>query len=351
MRVFFIIPDGGGFVKLDAGWIFRYHGPDDEVMTMQYLCAPMEGVTGDLFRQAQRQTFPAADSYYMPFLSPTANRTFSPRELREIEPAHNAGIRVVPQLMGHCAEDFLWMAGQLADMGYDEVNFNLGCPSNTVTVKKKGAGLLTEPDLLRRFFDAVFAACPLPVSVKTRLGKMTAETFPALLELYNDYPICELIVHPRVQADQYHGHPDLDMFAYALAHSRAPVCYNGDLFDAPAVRAFQARFPTVERIMLGRGLAANPGLVGQLRTGVEPTAAQFQAFHDRLYAATSARIPDRRALLFRMKEAWRYLGCSFADAERPLRRIRKAQDMIEYESAVRQLFASCPVRENAGYFV
>ena len=120
---------------------------------------------------------------------------------------------------------------------------------------------------------------------------------------------------------------------------------------AAAVRAFQARFPTVERIMLGRGLAANPGFIGHLRTGVEPTAAQFQAFHDRLYAATSARIPDRRALLFRMKEAWRYLGCSFADAERPLRRIRKAQDMIEYESAVRQLFASCPVRENAGYFV
>ena len=125
MCVPFIIPDGGGFVKLDAGWIFRYHGPDDEVMTMQYLCAPMEGVTGDLFRQAQRQTFPAADSYYTPFLSPTANRTFSPRELREIEPAHNAGIRVVPQLMGHCAEDFLWMAGQLADMGYDEVNFKV----------------------------------------------------------------------------------------------------------------------------------------------------------------------------------------------------------------------------------
>ena len=95
---------------------------------MQFLCAPMEGVTGDLFRQAQRQTFPAADSYYTPFLSPTANRTFSPRELREIDPAHNAGIHVVPQLMGHCAEDFLWMAGRLADMGYDEVNFNLGCP-------------------------------------------------------------------------------------------------------------------------------------------------------------------------------------------------------------------------------
>ena len=71
---------------LDARRIFRYHEPNDEVMTMQFLCAPMEGVTGDLFRQAQRQTFPAADSYYTPFLSPTANRTFSPRELREIDP-------------------------------------------------------------------------------------------------------------------------------------------------------------------------------------------------------------------------------------------------------------------------
>ena len=244
---------------LDARRIFRYYEPNDEVMTMQFLCAPMEGVTGDLFRQAQRQTFPAADSYYTPFLSPTANRTFSPRELREIDPAHNAGIHVVPQLMGHCAEDFLWMAGRLADMGYDEVNFNLGCPSNTVTAKKKGAGLLTEPELLRQFFDDVFAACPLPVSVKTRLGKTTAEGFPALLELYNDYPIRELIVHPRVQADQYHGQPDLEAFAYALAHSRAPVCYNGDLFDAPAVHAFQARFPGWSVSCSGAGWLPIPG--------------------------------------------------------------------------------------------
>ena len=87
---------------------------------MQYLCAPMEGVTGDLFRQAQRQTFPAADSYYTPFLSPTANRTFSPRELREILPEHNAGIRVIPQLMGHFAGDCLRKAEEQTATGSDE---------------------------------------------------------------------------------------------------------------------------------------------------------------------------------------------------------------------------------------
>lgn len=316
---------------------------------MEYTCAPMEGVTGDLFRQVQRRHFAPADRYYTPFLSPSANRTLSPRELREVLPEHNAGIRVIPQLMGHCAADFLWMAGVLADMGYDEVNFNLGCPSGTVVRKRKGAGLLAERELLERFFDEVFEKAPVAISVKTRVGRECPDEFPALLELYNRYPIRELIVHPRVQTDQYENHPDPAAFAGALAHSRAPVCYNGDLFDVPAVRAFQADFPQAGRAMLGRGLAANPGLIGELRTGEPVTAAALREFHDDLYEATRARIPDERSMLFRMKETWRYLGCSFAEPERACKRIRKAQRRAEYESAVCGLFAACPVRAHAGF--
>lgn len=318
---------------------------------MVYECAPMEGVTGDLFRQVQRQHFEPADKYYTPFLSPTANRTFSPRELREILPEHNEGIRVIPQLMGHCAEDFLWMAGELKDMGYDEVNFNLGCPSGTVVCKKKGSGLLAERELLERFLDEVFAKTPVAVSIKTRIGKKSADEFPALLELFNRYPVKELIVHPRVQTDQYGNHPNLEAFALAQAQSRAAVCYNGDLFDVPAVQAFSARFPQTERLMLGRGLAANPGLIGQLKTGKPVTCAQLRDFHDHLYTETRRRIPDDRALLFRMKEAWRYLRCSFQDAERVLKKIRKAQRLPDYECAVRELFAVCAVRPDAGYYV
>ena len=305
---------------------------------MQYLCAPMEGVTGDLFRQAQRQTFPAADSYYTPFLSPTANRTFSPRELREIEPAHNAGIHVVPQLMGHCAEDFLWMAGRLADMGYDEVNFNLGCPSNTVTAKKKGAGLLTEPDLLRRFFDAVFAACPLPVSVKTRLGKATAETFPALLELYNDYPIRELIVHPRVQADQYHGHPDLDMFAYALAHSRAPVCYNGDVTTPEELHALETQFPQLSGIMIGRGFIADPALLRRARGGTGASREELRGYLDDLYHGYTELFGSAGCAVSRMKAHWFYLIHRFAGSEKLEKQLRKAREPWEYEVLVNQIF-------------
>ncbi len=316
---------------------------------MIYECAPMEGVTGDLFRQAQRLHFAAADKYYTPFLSPTSSRTLSARELREVDPAHNAGIRVVPQLMGHEPNDFVWMAGALRELGYDEVNLNLGCPSGTVVTKKKGAGLLAEKDLLRRMLDGIFDLCPLPISIKTRLGMERPEEFYPILEMYNDYPVKELIVHPRVQADQYRGKPDLTLFAWALEHSRAPVCCNGNVFCAADARAAAARFPKLERIMIGRGLAANPGLIGELQGKAPADAAALEAFHGTLFALTAARIPDRRALLFRMKEAWRYLGCSFENADKPLKAIRRAQTLPDYEAAVRRLFSDCPVRENAGF--
>ena len=160
---------------------------------MIWECAPMEGVTGDLFRQAQARHFDRADRYYTPFLSATETRTLAAREMRELEPSHNAGLNVIPQLMGHDPDDFNWMAGAIRDLGYTEVNLNLGCPSATVTAKKKGAGLLGERALLERMLDGIFAGSPLPVSIKTRLGCESAEEFPALVELYNRYPVKELI--------------------------------------------------------------------------------------------------------------------------------------------------------------
>lgn len=318
---------------------------------MIYECAPMEGVTGDLFRQAQARHFQPCQRYYTPFLSTTSSRTLAAREMRELDPKHNAGLNVIPQLMGNDPEDFIWMAGAIRDLGYTEVNLNLGCPSGTVTAKKKGAGLLAERELLERMLDGIFERSPLPISIKTRLGRDSAAEFPALVELYNRYPVTELIVHARIMTQQYAGTPDLEAFQYALSHSHAPVCYNGDVFDVPSAEALRARFPTLKRIMVGRGLAANPGLITELTTSAPPTAAELRAFHDTLYALTRERIPDRRAALFRMKEAWRYLGCSFENPAKPLKAIRKATTLPDYEAAVRMLFAGCPVREHPGFYM
>ena len=62
---------------------------------MIYECAPMEGVTGDLFRQAQARHFQPCQRYYTPFLSTTSSRTLAAREMRELDPKHNAGLNVM----------------------------------------------------------------------------------------------------------------------------------------------------------------------------------------------------------------------------------------------------------------
>ena len=163
---------------------------------MRYYFAPMEGLTDSIYRRTHHKFFSGVDRYYMPFLSPTIHRTLTHREDRELPMADSVPFTAVPQVLTKVAEDFLWAAAVCRDRGYDEVNLNLGCPSGTVVSKGKGSGMLRDTDALDRFLDQIFAASPLPVSVKTRLGLESPDEFPAILDVYNRYPIRELTVHP-----------------------------------------------------------------------------------------------------------------------------------------------------------
>lgn len=155
---------------------------------MKYYFAPMEGVTGAVYRRAHQKYFPGVDKYFMPFFTPTAAARFTPRQKRELAPALDAGVPTVPQLLTKNAADFIWAANALFDMGFDEVNLNLGCPSGTVTAKGKGAGFLAQPDALDRFFDAVFAVCAGRISVKTRLGMHDPAEFDRVLAVTTAIP-------------------------------------------------------------------------------------------------------------------------------------------------------------------
>ena len=303
--------------------------------------APLDGITKRVFRRVWHARFGGADRCFIPFISPTDQHVITPRDRRELE---SDGLPLVPQVMAKQAADFVWAAEALADMGYEEVNLNLGCPSGTVTAKGKGSGLLMDPDRLDRFLDQVFSGTRVPVSVKTRLGYNVPEEFPRLLEIFSRYPIACLTVHPRVRPEKYRGAVHMDQFALAVVESKNPVCYNGDLTSVEGVRALEARFPALDAAMIGRGAIADPALFRRLRGGPAATKEELQAFTQELYQAYqefyAQAAPDGQAAPAsqRMKEVWFYLIHLFDGGERLGGRMRRSRGPRAYEELEAQIF-------------
>jgi tRNA-dihydrouridine synthase len=306
---------------------------------MQHYFAPMEGLTDSVYRRLHHKYFGGVDRYYMPFLSPTVHRALTPREARELPPADSQPFTAVPQLLTKVADDFLWAAEQCRDLGYKEVNLNLGCPSGTVTAKGKGSGMLRDPDGLDAFLEAIFEKAPLPISVKTRLGFESPEEFPRLLDIYNRYPISQLTVHPRVRAQFYKGGVDMAAFGYAVANSRAPLCYNGNLCSLADIEAFHAQFPTVDAVMLGRGLVGDPGMLVPEGTTVEA----LEGFMNELLEEYAVVFGSRRNAMFRLKENWHLLCCRFENSEKLTKRLRKTTDYDDFRAITAQLLHTCPL--------
>ncbi|MBE6942732.1 MAG: tRNA-dihydrouridine synthase family protein [Ruminococcaceae bacterium] len=304
---------------------------------MKIYFAPLEGLTDSIYRKLHRKYFPGVDKYFTPFFSPTVHRALTSKEARELPPADSFNGIVIPQILTKNAEDFLWFAGVCRDLGYGEINLNLGCPSGTVFAKGKGAGMLRDTDTLDRFLEEIFSATPLPISIKTRLGVESPEEFPSLLEIFNRYPIYELTLHSRVRSQFYKGKPDMEAFRYCLENSRVPVCYNGDLFSLQDIAHFSAQFPACNTVMLGRGLIADPGM---LSGGTKRET--LQDFQDELLREYVTAFDSERNAMFRLKENWFYLLPTFAGSEKLGKRLRKCTDITEYKAITREIFETLP---------
>ena len=307
--------------------------------TVKYYMAPLESVTTWIYRQAHAKIYGRLDKYFIPFLEPHEKRDFKTRELQEILPEHNENIYAVPQILTNRSEGFIKLAKALKDWGYEEVNLNLGCPSKTVVTKGKGSGFLAKPEELERFLTEIFDALSgeVKISVKTRIGKEDPEEFPALLELFNKYPMEELIIHPRVQKDGYGNVPRLELYELAEKQSVNPLCYNGDLYTREQIRNFAERFPGTERLMFGRGFLRDPGLLYNEEKDPKETFEKFWAFHDLVYEGYQERNMGDRNVLFKMKELWSYQVYQFSEPERLFKTFKKVQDCNEYEQMIRNL--------------
>lgn len=307
--------------------------------------APLEGVTDSIFRRVHHARFGGVTKYFIPFVSPTKNMFFTARELYAISPEMNQGIPAVPQIMAKDPALFLWCAEELKQMGYTEVNLNIGCPSGTVTAKGKGSGMLRTPDVLSAFLDEIFDKSPLPVSVKTRIGFESDEEWPRLLSIISSYPIHELTVHPRTRTQFYTGTPYRRRFDETFDRAACPVVYNGDLFTEEDCRQLMKECPDTSALMLGRGLIANPALAQQMTGGEGLNLNSLKRFHDDLLEAYLDRGPENFALV-RMTAIMKHMLSGFADNEKPRKLFRKATSVSAYKEAAARLFECYELTEN-----
>ncbi len=311
---------------------------------MDLRLAPMEGVTDAAHRRVHHRLFGGVEKYYIPFITPSMHRVFTTRDLRAIDPKQNEGVPCIPQLLTRDPELFLWAAKELEQLGYDEVNLNTGCPSGTVTAKGRGAGALRDPGALRACLDRIFSACPLPVSVKTRIGFHDPDEWPAILAIFRDYPLKELIIHPRTRNEFYRGEVHMECFDMAV-ESGLPLVFNGNLFSPEDCAAVHARYPGLP-LMIGRGLIANPALGRQLHGGSPATHAELRRYHDTLMDEYRREYPAG-TVHSRMREHMKYLSCCFSDSHKALKALRKSTPET-YPTAADMLF-SLPLAETPAY--
>lgn len=301
--------------------------------------APMEGVTGFIYRNTFSRFFGGIDKYYTPFISPGEHKNFKSRELKDVLPENNEGLNVAVQMLTNNAELFIVTAHRMKDFGYKEVNLNLGCPSGTVVSKGKGSGFLSSLEKLDAFLDEIYnslADTGLDISVKTRLGRYEPDEFYELLDIYNKYPVSELIIHPRVQKDMYKNKPRMEFFDYAVKHSKNRLVYNGDICTVEDYENIINAYPDVSAVMLGRGLISNPGLAKQIIDGKQIDKDTLRAFYDALVDAYRAEIPDEKNVVFKIKENLFYLVNLFDDKDAYWKKIRKSDNLMELNSIARR---------------
>ena len=297
--------------------------------------APMEGITTYIYRNIHNKYFKGVDKHFMPFVSPTMHGSFNPKEKKDVIPEHNQNINVVPQILTNNAEYFIQTAKELKEFGYGEVNLNLGCPSNTVVTKCKGSGFLSETYRLEKFLDTIFSKTDMDISIKTRIGRFDEEEFEELLRIFNHYTMKELIIHPRVQQDYYKNKVHMECFLDAFPKSKNPVCYNGDIYTVADYEKLTKQCQDLKMVMFGRGVIGNPGLIEEIRTGKPLNMDTFWRFHDELLETYEDALANNA--LYKMKELWIYMGKLFPNGDKSLKKIKKAQKMVDYKKAVENL--------------
>ncbi|MBN1651496.1 MAG: tRNA-dihydrouridine synthase family protein [Bacteroidales bacterium] len=308
---------------------------------MQLYLAPLQGYTEFLFRNAYARHFGGIDHAIAPFLPSGLGATVKHRRIRDLWKEHNEKLSVDPQILGKSAPEIVPVAKYLFDYGYDTLNINMGCPIPTIRAKMRGSGILAYPEMVEMLLEKLFNDLQNKISLKIRLGNESAEEIKELLPIINQFPIKELIIHPRIGTQMYEGTVDLAAFSWCVAHAKAPLVYSGDIFDLNTYRKLRAQFPGINRWMIGRGLLFSPFLPEIIKKDdckwVKTEYHRFWEFHSDLEEQILTFRDRPKNQLNKLKEYWRYYAQAFQDSKQIFYQISRVDDIEDYRKVVNEI--------------
>ena len=305
------------------------------------ILAPLQGFTDLTFRNVWARHFSGIDEAIAPFISTMGQERLKPIRIKDVVPADNQQLFVIPQILGNVSKDFIFLAGHLYEMGHKRINWNLGCPHSKIAKKHRGSGLLPYPEKIDDLLGQIIPNISASLSVKIRLGRRSKDEIFNLVAMFDRHPLEEIILHPRTGIQMYEGTSDHDAFEKAMQNSRHVFTYNGDIVDIASFERVRNRFPTISRFMIGRGILANPFLAEQIKgepKNDEAKLARLRGFHDQLFVEYDKIFSGPAHLTGRMKGFWTYLGPSFKGHKKPLKQILKSTSIPAYTDRVAAFF-------------
>ncbi len=308
------------------------------------ILAPLQGFTDVTYRNVFSDHFEGVDEAIAPFISTMGEQRLKPSRIKDVVPENNQKMVVVPQILGNVPEDFIFLAKYLYQIGHKRINWNLGCPHSKIAKKKRGSGLLMYPEKIDAFLDIVCSRMPNSLSVKIRLGRKSKDEVSNLLPIFDKYPLEEIILHPRTGEQMYTGTSDHEAFGLALGKSSHQFTYNGDIVDLNSFQAIRDKFPVIQRFMIGRGILANPFLAEDIKQikVKQNRIDRLKNFHDALFNSYQKIFSGPAHLTGRMKGFWSYLGPSFLESRKSLKKILKSNSIKKYQARVDQFFNDNP---------
>ncbi|MEJ1223491.1 tRNA-dihydrouridine synthase family protein [Sediminicola sp. 1XM1-17] len=310
-------------------------------MSCTLLSSPLQGFTDFKFRNAFNQYFGGIDTFYAPYIRLDGKLIIKSSYQRDLQPENNSSLEVIPQVMTNDADEFLFVVKYVQELGYKELNWNLGCPYPMVTKRGMGSGLISDVEKINAILDRVHTETDILVSMKMRMGYENSEEILEVLPMLDTYPLKNIAIHARIGKQLYKGGVDLEAFQRCLDHSSHKIYYNGDITSVSVFREMQEKFPAIDHWMIGRGLIADPFLPMMIKNDTiiypDDRITIFSDFHDTIFTAYDQALSGPTPIRMKMLGFWEYFSNSFSNPQKVYKKIKKAKDIAAYRAAVKEI--------------